>query len=570
MEKSNIFIAECLYKFADVLEESGDNPYKARAYRRAARTIIKLDKELITLLENNFDITTLPWVGKSMASIINYILSTNEIPKIKYQNTKNKIINELKDIHGLGDKRIAELNKLNIRTKKSLLEAINAQRLRHLKWITPAFEERLKNEIRKPRSQKFIRLYHAHSIIEMLIKNLQEIPSIIQVECSGDFRRKKEISEQIDILASTPNASLVINTFIQFKEVKDVLLQNEHRVSVTIWSGVKVNLYLVEEGSFGAALLYYTGSNEHFAALIKRASSQQCDLTKTGLFKGNTCVASNHEAEIYRHLNLSYIAPEIRENRGEIEAASHNKLPHLIKLEDIKGDLHSHTNETDGKATLETMVYAAIKRGYEYLAITDHSKRLVITNGLDEKRLLKQIQEIDNLNARINNFLILKSIEVDILEDGSLDICNDVLKELDIVVCSIHSKFKMSEEKQTERILKAMDNPYFNILGHATGRLIKSRPPYPINIEKIFQEARDRNCIIELNAQPYRLDINDNYCKLAKEMGVKIAISSDSHSTRELDYMQFGIYQARRGWLEKENVINTYHWSDLKKLIKRY
>ncbi|ASQ45602.1 DNA polymerase/3'-5' exonuclease PolX [Legionella clemsonensis] len=566
MEKSNIFIADCLYKIADVLEAGGHNIYRARSYRRAARTLLKLDTELTTLLQTGFDMTTLPWIGRGIASTILYIIETGELPKFK--NQKDKRINELKDIHGLGKKRIAALNELNITTKKALLEAINTKALRHLRWVTPQFEEQLKKEINNPTSRKFIRLYHAYPIVEILICNLMKLPEIIHVECSGDFRRKKEVLEQIDLLVSTTDNFQVIHQFIQFKEVIDVLSQNDHHVSVNVWSGIKVNLIIVKESQFGAALLYYTGSREHFAALVKRATSHQCELTKDGLYKGSECISSN-ESDIYQQLNLSYIAPELREAHGEIEAAANNNLPKLITLEDIKGDLHSHTNETDGKDNLETMAKAAMEKGYEYLAITDHSKRLAITNGLDEKRLLKQIKEIDRLNSRLNHFLILKSIEVDILEDGSLDLSNEVLKELDIVVCSIHSQFKMPEEKQTERILRAMDNPYFNILGHATGRLIKSRPPYPINIKKIFKAAKDRNCIIELNAQPYRLDINDNYCRLAKEMNVTVAISSDSHSTRELGYMQFGIYQARRGWIEKENVINTRHWAEVKKLIKR-
>lgn len=270
----------------------------------------------------------------------------------------------------------------------------------------------------------------------------------------------------------------------------DVISRNEYYISVNVWTGIKVNLFIVEENHFGAALLYHTGSNEHFTALAERATSHQFHLTKEGVYKNSECIASRSENEIYQQLKLSFIAPELREAQGEIEAASHNALPKLITLDDIKGDLHSHTNETDGKERLETMVKAAIDKGYEYLAITDHSKRLAITNGLDEKRLLKQIKEIDRLNSKLDDFRVLKSIEVDILEDGSLDLSNEVLKELDIVVCSIHSQFKIPKEKQTERILRAMDNPYFNILGHATGRLIKSRPPYPVDIKKYLMKPR--------------------------------------------------------------------------------
>ncbi|WED44003.1 DNA polymerase/3'-5' exonuclease PolX [Legionella cardiaca] len=566
MEKSNKFIADSLYKFADILEAGGDNPYRVRAYRRAARTLLNLDSNLAKLVEDNFDITTLPWIGKGIASAIHYILQKNEIPKINIkQNKKN--INELKEIYGLGEKRIAALKQLNITTKKALIDAIRNGKLSQFKWFTTSLENKIKNDILHPKPKQFIRLYHAQPIVEIITQKLKEICDALCV--TGKFRRKTEVLEQIDILVIAKNPEFVISKFINFKEVTDVFSQNEAHISVRVWSGIKLNLSFVPKNTFGAALIFDTGNKKHVESLVYQAANQNFSLTPNGLFKDEQCIASKNEAEIYQKLKLSYIEPELREGRSEIEAAAKNKLPHLIQLSDIKGDLHSHTNATDGKETLETMVQAAINRGYEYLAITDHSKRLAITNGLDEKRLLKQIKEIDKLNSKITNFLILKSIEVDILEDGTLDLSNDVLKELDIVVCSIHSKFRIPEEKQTARILKAMDNPYFNIFGHATGRLIKSRAPYPINFEKILKAAKERGCIIELNSQPYRLDINDIYCKMTKEMGVKVAISSDAHSTRELNYMQFGIYQARRGWLEKTDVINTLHWNDLKKIVRR-
>jgi DNA polymerase (family 10) len=265
---------------------------------------------------------------------------------------------------------------------------------------------------------------------------------------------------------------------------------------------------------------------------------------------------------------MQYVEPELRENNGEIEAALKHKLPKLVELSDIRGDLHSHTNETDGHYTLAEMVAVAQAKGYEYLAITDHSQRLTVANGLDKKRLLAQIRAIDALNEQLKGFTILKAIEVDILEDGSLDLPDDVLKELDLTVCSVHSKFNLSEKKQTERIVRAMDNPHFKILGHPTGRLLNQRPPYALDLSQLLQAAKERGCVVELNAQPERLDFNDIYCRMAKEVGVKVAISTDAHSIYHFDFMRFGVGQARRGWLEADDVINTRNLRDLRKLLQ--
>ncbi len=323
--------------------------------------------------------------------------------------------------------------------------------------------------------------------------------------------------------------------------------------TVILNSGIAIKLQMTSTKNYATELLYLTGSPGHIE----------------GLQQINKKLHGTSEDAIYQHLKLDFIPPELRENQGEIAAARSHTLPILINLSDIKGDLHCHTWETDGTESLEMMIESAITKGYEYVAITDHSKRLAITNGLDEKRLLAQIKLIDELNGRLKNFTILKGIEVDILRNGALDLSNDVLKELDLCVCSIHSDFKLTEKEQTERIIRAMDNPYFTILGHATGRLLNYREPYPINVERILHAAKERHCFIELNAQPARLDMNDHYCRMAKLLGVKIAISSDAHSSRELNFMQLGIYQARRGWLEAKDVINTRSLKDFKKLIKR-
>ncbi len=566
MGKNNKEIAESLEKFSDLLEASGDNPYRVRAYRRAARSILKLDTDIELLLAQGFDLTTLPWIGDKIADTINHLLSSNE--ELVLKNDSNKVLNELQDIHGLGPQKIKLLNqKYNIYTKRSLLRALEADTISE---FNEHLKSELKKETRKPRKKnKFLRLFYAITVVDSLLRHLRELPGVQWVECAGEFRRKKDVINEIDFIICTQNFTSLINHITSLSAVKDLVQQSDECISVNLRVGVKMNLYSLPKASLGNALLFYTGNKAHVEHLIQIAANKGYLLQKNGLFAGQKTFENVTEKDIYHALDLAYIEPELREDKGEITAALNHALPQLIQLEDIIGDLHSHTNETDGSEPLENMVHAAIRKGYHYLAITDHSKRLAITHGLDEKRLLQQIAQIDKLNEQLTDFIVLKSIEVDILEDGSLDLSNDVLKELDIVLCSIHSKFNLPESQQTERIIRAMDNPYFDILGHATGRLIKSRPPYPITIEKILWAAKERGCFIELNAQPYRMDINDDYCQLAKKIGVKVAISTDAHSIRNFNFMPVGIYQARRGWLEKSDVINTYEWPCLKKMLRK-
>ncbi len=317
-------------------------------------------------------------------------------------------------------------------------------------------------------------------------------------------------------------------------------------------SGMQVDLRVVPQVSYGAALVYFTGSKAHNIAIRKLAVKKGWKMNEYGLFEGSKRIAGKSEQDLYRKIGLPFIPPELRENRGEIEAARKGRLPELITLADIRGDLHCHTNASDGRYTLEQMAEAAATRGYDYLSITDHSRHVTVANGLDKKRLLQQIKAIDKLNGKLDHLVILKSIELDILEDGSLDLPDSVLKELDFTVCSVHYKFNLSRQQQTERILRAMDNAFFNILAHPTGRLINEREPYEVDLEKIMQGALERGCFLELNANPDRLDLTDDACKLARDMGLKVSIATDAHRTADLDYMRFGIDQGRRGWLEKQ------------------
>jgi len=360
-----------------------------------------------------------------------------------------------------------------------------------------------------------------------------------------------------------------MEAFVDYEDVDEVVSQGKTRSTIILNSGLQVDLRVLAQVSFGAALHYFTGSKSHNIAVRKLGVKRGLKINEYGVFKGKKRVAGKTEEEVYEKVELPYIEPELRENRGEIEAAQNDKLPKLITLDDLRGDLHTHTKVTDGRNTLEEMAEAAKERGYDYLAITNHSKRVTMTHGLDAKKLRQELEKIDKFNDNHSGIRVLKAIEVDILEDGTLDLPDEVLKELDLTVCSVHYNRNMSRNEMTERILRAMDNQYFHILGHPTGRLIGKREPYDVDLDNILETAKEYGCFMELDAQPDRLDLSDVYCKRAKEMGVKIAISTDAHSVVELDYMRFGVGQARRGWLEKDDVLNAQTWRQLKKLLKR-
>jgi len=361
----------------------------------------------------------------------------------------------------------------------------------------------------------------------------------------------------------------VMDRFVEYDDVDRVIAKGDTRSTVVLRSGLQVDLRVVQQVSYGAALMYFTGSKQHNIALRTIALRKKLKINEYGIFKGSKRVAGGTEEEVYAKIGLPYIEPELREDRGEVEAAQKGKLPKLVILEDIRGDLHVHTNRTDGHDTIEELVTAAKKHGYDYIAITDHSRRVTVAHGLKPEQLREQIKEIDKINGKLKGFTVLKATEVDILADGSLDLPDDVLKELDLTVCSVHSKFNLSLAEQTKRICRAMENPLFNILAHPTGRLINEREPYQVDMKEIMKAARDNGCILEVNAHPDRLDLNDTHCRMAKEMGVKVVLSTDTHRLNDLDFMRFGVGQARRGWLEADDVINTRSVRELRKFLKR-
>lgn len=568
----NTDIANIFDRLADLLELEGENPFRVRAYRNAAATVENLPQNLEEMVKNGDDLTQLPAIGNDLAQKINDIVNHKEIDLLKRLEEKNPIdFEELNRIQGLGPRRIKKLYEiLNVQNIDDLYHAAEEHKIRNLQGFSAKIEEHILEEIKKIKEKyNRIKISTAEQYALPFVEYLRKNRSIQDIQIAGSYRRRKETIGDIDILVTCDDSISVTEDFINYNDVDEVLAKGDTRSSIVLKSGIQVDLRVLPQKCYGAAMLYFTGSKAHNIVIRKLAKQRDWKVNEYGLFSDDDFLAGETEKGIYNKLGLPYIEPELRENRGEFEAAEEGNLPELIKLSDIKGDLHSHTILTDGKNTLEEMAEAAQKLGYKYIANTDHSKRVTVAGGLDEKEVIENIKRTDKLNEQFKNFTILKGIEVDILEDGSLDLPDYILKELDIVIGAIHYKFNLSREEQTERILRAMDNPYFNILAHPTGRLINEREPYDIDLVKIMKKAKENNCILEINAQPSRLDLDDLNSRKAKEMGVKLAISTDAHSTTQLDFMRYGIGQARRGWIEKNNVINTKNINELTKTLKK-
>lgn len=572
MSISNQDIAALLSRMAVLLELEGANIFRVRAYQNAAALIDKLPHNLADSKQEDKSLTGLPGIGKDLAGKINEIIQRGSFRQLEELEARlPKVLLELIKIPGLGPKRARALwDKLSLQTVADLKAAAGKGKIRGLSGFGAKLEEQILQGIAFYGANPMRTLWaDAENTAQELCSYLKQIKTVAQVEAAGSFRRKKETVGDLDILAVCPQPELVMQTFLRHPHVEKVISHGSTRSSVILHGGLQVDLRVVSGKSFGAALHYFTGSQAHNIALRKLAQQQNLKLNEYGVFRGERQLAGKTEAEVYKQLGLPYIPPELREMTGELEAAAAGKLPDLITLNKLRGDLHCHTSETDGALSLKELALAAQELGYEYLGITDHSQYVTIAAGMDEKRLRRQLEAIDQVNAKHKDIVLLKGIEVDIMDNGKLDLPDSVLKELDFTVCSIHSKFNLPEDRQTERILRAMDNPLFTVFGHPSGRLISTRPGYAVNMEKIVLGAKERGCFLELNAYPQRLDLTDVYCRLAKETGVLVAISSDAHSRQGLDALRYGINQARRGWLEARDVLNTRPLRELRKLFKR-
>jgi len=570
----NTDISRIFNQVADLLEISDANPFRVRAYRNAARTVDDQPQSMATMIEEGEDLSKLSGIGDDLAGKIAEIVETGTLQMLEdLESELPGELPELMKVAQLGPKRVAALHQeLGIDTLDDLSEAAKKKKVRELEGFGKKTEEKILQELeRHEQSEARTLLPEAEQLVGPLVEYLEEVEGVKQVAVAGSYRRRKETVGDLDIVVTCKRDSPVMDRFADYEDVDEVLAKGKTKSTVRLRGGLQVDLRVVPQVSYGAALYYFTGSKEHNIAVRKIAIDKGFKMNEYGIFKGDEeeRIAGDDEKKVFEAVGLPFIEPELRENRGEVEAAGENKLPRLIKQEEIRGDLHAHTNATDGRAPMKDMVDAAVSLGYSYLAITDHSQAVAMARGFDPKRLEQQIDEIDKLNDEYPNFRILKGIEVDILKDGSLDLPDEVLEKLDLTVCSVHYELDLSAEKMTERIIRAMDNPNFNILGHPSDRLINERDPYRIDMDKIMDAAIQRGCYMELNAHPDRLDLNDHHCRMARDKGVKVSIATDAHSTQGLKNMKYGINQARRGWLGPDDVINTRRVADLLKLLKR-
>jgi DNA polymerase (family 10) len=572
MPVRNTDIAGIFDEIADFLEIDGANPFRIRAYRNAARTVSGLGEELKDMVTAGEDLTKLPGIGKELAAKINEILETGSAKAlIKLQQRIPETVIEMLKLPGLGPKRVRVLYKnLKIKNLDQLAKAARKGRIRVLEGFGEKTETAIAEAVEaRAQKEKRYKIAGVKPVVDSLIEFLNKVPGVNDVVAAGSYRRSRETVGDLDILVTARKSSPVMKRFLEYDEVARVLSSGATRSSVHLRSGLQVDVRLVEQSSFGAALQYFTGSKDHNIAIRRLGQQRGLRINEYGVFRFEKRVAGRTEASVYQSVDLPYIPPELRENRGEIEAAADNRLPDLVELKDLKGDLHLHTLATDGRNSIEEMALAAKKHGLKYIAVTEHSDRLKVAGGLDPPRLMQQIDEIERLNDRLKGIQILKGLEVEILEDGSLDLPDTVLARLDLVVGTVHSYFNLPLEKQTERILHAMDHRYFSMLAHPTGRLIDERDPYQVDMTRIIHKARDRGCFLELNSNPRRLDLYDIYCQVARDEGVLVSINSDAHSVNDFDYLAFGVGQARRGWLEKDDVLNTRPLAQLRKLLKQ-
>ena len=572
MKMHNNDVAELFDRLADLLEIEGANPFRVRAYRNAARLIRSLPRDVADMVAAGEDLTRLPGIGEDLAGKIKTIVETGTLPLLEEEARKvPPELAELLEIEGLGPKRVKVLHEvLGVRSLEDLERAVNAGKVRELPGFGEKTERAILEGIQRLRAQYGrMLLATAEPVAEALREHLAATSGVERVEIAGSYRRRKETVGDLDILAIAAPDSPVMDRFTTFEAVARVQSKGTTRSTVHLRSGLQVDLRVVAPQSYGAALQYFTGSKAHNIAVRRLAVKRGLKINEYGIFRGSRRIGGAEEKEVYASVDLPWIPPELREDRGEIEAAMAGRLPDLITQDHIRGDLHVHSKHTDGRYSIEDMARAARDLGYEYIAVTDHSRRVAMAHGLDEKRLRQELEEIDRLNERLEGIRILKGCEVDILEDGRLDLPDSVLAELDLTVCSVHYRFNLPREKQTARILRAMDNPYFTILGHPTGRLINERDPYDVDLDRIIRHAAERGAILELNAQPSRLDLTDTACQQAKELGVKIAISTDAHTVHDLRFMRYGIDQARRGWLEAGDVVNTLPLNDLLDLMAK-
>jgi DNA polymerase (family 10) len=570
----NRTIADVFTEIADILEIQGENPFRVRSYRNAARTIADMSQSVEALFRAGENLEEIPGIGKSISEKIRELLTTGKSHSLEELRSQiPRGLTELLKLEGLGPKKVKVLyDELNVDSIDRLEKSAQAGRLRDLAGMGIKTEEKILKSIEHYRAgMGRFKLSVGFQYAEALLRHLKGVPGVKRLDPAGSFRRRRETIGDLDILAICGKGCKVMDRFTGYGDVAEVLARGETKSSVRLKCGLQVDLRVLEEGSYGAALHYFTGSKAHNVAIRERAKEKGLKVSEYGVFraKDEKRLSGAEEADVFKAVGLSPIPPELREDRGEIQAAEKGKLPRLIEPSDIRGDLQMHTTASDGKNSILEMARKAKEMGYAYIAITDHSKAVRVAGGMDEKQLAKHLKEIEKADGQISGVRILKGVEVDILPDGSLDLKDDILKECDVVLASVHSRFNMEEEEMTRRVIKAIKNPNVKILAHPTGRLILEREPFKINLQAVVKAALDQGVVMEINAYPDRLDLKDVDARMARDLGARLAINTDAHSVMQLELMKFGVFTARRGWIEAKDVINTLPLQGLLKTLRR-
>lgn len=565
----NLEIAEIFHSIAQILEIKADNPFRIRAYERAAQTINGIEN--IEEYAKEDKLTDIPGIGHDLAAKIKEYLVSGKIKH--FEDFKKEIplgILELLKVPSIGPKT-AKLfyDKFKIKDVTTLEKFAKEGKLTNLEGIKQkTVENILKGILLIRKGKERFDIATACQIADRFVKELKKLKEVKKIAVAGSLRRMKDTVKDIDILVISQTPKKVMDTFSRFTEVKDVIAKGITKSSISSKDGIQVDVRVVEPNSFGAALMYFTGSKNHNIKLRTLAVKRKLKINEYGVFRAKKCLASKTEEEIYNALHMQYIEPELREDTGELEAALNGRLPKLIELNDIKGDFHVHSTYSDGRDTIQDIATACKSLRYEYVVLTDHSQSLRVAGGLSVRDLRRKKKEIEKLNKKMKAFVILYGTEVEIDSQGNLDYKDDILEEFDFVVAAIHSGFKQSKEQLSRRIIKACENPHVDIIAHPTGRLWGTRDAYELNFKEVFKAAKDTNTFLEINAFPQRLDLGDTHIRAAKEKGVKFVIATDSHMIKHLDYMKYGVSMARRGWLEKQDIINTLSLPDLLRIRK--
>ena len=579
----NADVAALLDELADLLEIRGANPFRVRAYRNAVRTVSGLTRRLSDMVEAGDDLTELPGIGKDLAGHIEEMVRTGRFQRLE-QVTEEvpRSLSTLVKLDGVGPKKARKLwEELGVETVDQLEEEARSGRVQALEGFGKKSVEKMLRAVEDLRSlQGRFRISEAEELVQGVMEHVRDAPGLERLEVAGSLRRRRETIGDVDLLVQAGDGEAVVEHFVAFPGAERVEAAGGTKGSIVLRSGLQVDLRVIPPESWGAALHYFTGSKEHNVRIRQRAQKRGLRVNEWGVYRMEhgadaveaalgPRVTGTTEEEVFAALELPWIPPELREDRGEVAAAEQGDLPELLTLDDIRGDLQMHSTWSDGRNTLEEMVVACRDRGYEYVAVTDHGPSLAMVQGLTADRARLQWEEIDEVRRRVDGIRVLRSVEVDILRDGSLDLPDEVLEEMDLVVASVHSFMDLDRGEMTERVLRAFAHPAVDILAHPTGRIINRRKPFPMDVEAVLQAAADQGIAVELNANPNRLDLSDVHVHRARELGVPVVVSTDAHSVRGLDVMRFGVDQARRGWLEARHVLNAWPLAEFEAWLGR-